>query len=83
MGWRIAEYAAKNGFGIFATTLTVSPHKDYKLITEIGKKFAAEYDIQFLDKNFKKKAGFQRSVELSKEYGLYRQDYCGCGFSAR
>lgn len=80
---RTAEYAAKNGFGIFATTLTVSPHKDYKLITEIGKKFAAEYDIQFLDRDFKKKAGFQRSVELSKEYGLYRQDYCGCGFSAR
>lgn len=76
-----AEYASKHGFHIFGTTLTVSPHKNYNLITEIGQKLAKEYGLEYLDKDFKKKAGFQRSVQLSKEYGLYRQNYCGCDFS--
>ena len=80
---KTAEYAAKTGFSIFATTLTVSPHKDYRLISDIGGRFAEKYNLRFLDRDFKKKAGFQRSVQLSKEYGLYRQDYCGCQFSKR
>lgn len=80
---KTAEYAAKEGFPIFATTLTVSPHKDYRLISDIGDRFAEKYNLRFLDRDFKKKAGFQRSVQISKEYGLYRQDYCGCQFSKR
>ncbi|MDY2960325.1 MAG: epoxyqueuosine reductase QueH [Hornefia sp.] len=78
-----AKYGKEHGFEIFGTTLTVSPHKNYKLITEIGMEFADKYGISFMDKDFKKKAGFQRSVQLSREYELYRQDYCGCLFSRR
>lgn len=71
------------GFGLFTTTLTVSPHKNYPLIASIGKELAEKYGVQFLDMDFKKKAGFQRSIQLSKEYGLYRQNYCGCEYSKR
>lgn len=78
-----AKYGKEHGFEIYATTLTVSPHKNYKLITKLGTEFADKYKIRFLDKDFKKKAGFQRSVQLSKEYKLYRQNYCGCEFSKR
>ena len=70
-------------FQCFTTTLTVSPHKDYERISFIGKTLGDEYGIEFLDIDFKKKAGFQRSVQLAKEYGIYRQDYCGCRFSKR
>lgn len=80
---KTAQTAAAKGYGIFATTLTVSPHKNYPLISEIGKKFAVQYGIEFLDIDFKKKAGFHRSIQLSKEYGLYRQNYCGCEYSKR
>ena len=80
---KTAAYASASGYPLYATTLTVSPHKNYALITEIGKRYAAEYGIEYLDRDFKKKAGFQRSVQLSKQYGLYRQDYCGCDFSKR
>lgn len=78
---RTAAEAKLNGFDCFGTTLTVSPHKNYPLISEIGREFSLSYGLSFLDMDFKKKAGYQRSVELSKEYGLYRQNYCGCGFS--
>ena len=78
-----AEYASKNGFDAFTTTLTVSPHKNYKLISQIANRIAGETGVSFLDVDFKKKDGFRRSVELSKEYGLYRQDFCGCDFSKR
>ena len=78
-----AKTACEQGINIFTTTLSVSPHKDYARISKIGKDLAKEYDIEFLDMDFKKKAGFQRSVQLAKEYGLYRQDYCGCEFSKR
>lgn len=67
----------------FTTTLTVSPHKNYSLISSIAKEEAETIGVEFLDIDFKKKAGFQRSVQLAKEYGLYRQDYCGCRFSKR
>ena len=79
-----ARYAKEHGFPLFTTTLTVSPHKDYPLISGIGKDIARETEgVEFLDIDFKKKAGFQRSVALSKEYGLYRQNFCGCEFSRR
>lgn len=78
---RTAAEAKLNGFELFGTTLTVSPHKNYLLISKIGSEFALNYGLSFLDMDFKKKAGYQRSVELSKEYELYRQNYCGCSFS--
>lgn len=76
-----AKVAKNLNFDIFGTTLTVSPHKNYKLISELGNEIASKYQIEFLDMDFKKKAGYQRSVDISKEYGLYRQNYCGCEFS--
>lgn len=78
---RTAEEAARRGSPFFGTTLSVSPHKDHALICSIGKKLAEEKNIEFLTDDFKKKAGYQRSIELSKQYGLYRQNYCGCEFS--
>ena len=78
-----ARKAAELKMDYFTTTLTVSPHKNYELISKIGKACAENYPVEFLDMDFKKKAGFQRSLQLSKEYGLYRQDYCGCDFSKR
>lgn len=76
-----ALFARLNNFDTFTTTLTVSPHKSYDVISSIGKKLAVKYGISYLDGNFKKKDGFKRSVELSKKFGIYRQNYCGCEFS--
>ena len=76
-----AREAKNQGFQYFGTTLTVSPHKNYPLISEIGKGIEKESDVEFLDIDFKKKAGFQRSIQLSKEYELYRQNFCGCIYS--
>ena len=78
---RTAKAASVMGYPIFGTTLTVSPHKNYQLISAIGTNLADVYELEFLDMDFKKKAGFQRSIELSKKYELYRQNYCGCEFS--
>ena len=78
---RTAQAALKTGNLIFGTTLTVSPHKNYALISAIGTELAKKYGLEFLDADFKKKAGFQRSIQMSKEYGLYRQNYCGCIYS--
>ncbi len=75
-----AVQALNSGFDCFGTTLSVSPHKNYALICQIGSRLAGG-DLAFLEADFKKKAGFQRSIQLSKEYGLYRQNYCGCEFS--
>ena len=80
---KTAEAARMGGYDYFATTLTVSPHKNYKLISEIGRSIALRYGLSFLDRDFKKKDGFKRSIELSKKYELYRQDYCGCEYSKR
>lgn len=80
---KTAEAARMGGYDYFATTLTVSPHKNYKLISEIGRTIALRYGLSFLDRDFKKKDGFKRSIELSRKYNLYRQDYCGCEFSKR
>ena len=72
-----------SGADYFGTTLTVSPHKDYKLISEIGRELALKYSLSFLDRDFKKKDGFARSIQLSRKYSLYRQNYCGCKYSER
>ena len=76
-----AKKVEEGKFDCFSTTLTVSPHKDSEWISSIGKKMAEKYNVKFLDKDFKKKDGFKKSVELSKKLNLYRQNYCGCEFS--
>lgn len=76
-----AEKAAKEGYDCFDSTLTVSPYKNYKTISPIGFELAEEYGVEYLDGNYKKKDGYLRSIALAKEYGLYRQHYCGCEFS--
>ncbi len=78
---RTALYAAEHGFPQFTTTLTISPHKDAARIHRLGQAAAADHGLQFLAEDFKKQGGFQRSVQLSKQMGLYRQTYCGCLFS--
>ena len=78
-----AKIASKLGFNNFCTTLTLSPHKNANWINEIGKKLNNEYTSNYLYSDFKKKEGYKRSIELSKEYNLYRQDYCGCIYSKR
>ncbi len=76
-----AEVARKCGFDYFATTLSISPLKNAAKLNEIGMRLAKEYGVDYLPSDFKKKNGYKRSIELSKKYGLYRQDYCGCEFS--
>lgn len=80
---KTAQEAKQNGFDYFTTTLTISPLKDAQKINEIGLELAKEYNAQWLPSDFKKKEGYKRSIELSKEYNLYRQDYCGCVYSKR
>lgn len=80
---RAAEYAAAGGFDWFTTTLSLSPHKDAVRINRIGQELEAEFGVRHLPSDFKKRNGYLRSLQLSEEYGLYRQDYCGCEFSAR
>ena len=77
------KMAQEKGFDLFSTTLTISPHKDAGLISRIGNDLSKKWDIGFLDRDFKKKDGFKKSVTLSRELGLYRQNYCGCEFSQR
>lgn len=76
-----AEYAKKKNMDYFTTTLSISPLKNAEKLNEIGVALGKEYGISYLVSDFKKKDGYRRSVELSKEYGMYRQDYCGCIFS--
>lgn len=76
-----AEYAKKGSFDYFTTTLSISPLKNAAKINEIGEKIAVEYGVKHLPSDFKKKEGYKKSTLLSKEYGLYRQNYCGCVFS--
>ncbi|MBQ7466668.1 MAG: epoxyqueuosine reductase QueH [Clostridia bacterium] len=78
---KTANLAKENGFDIFATTLTVSPHKNAPLINAIGQKIAEEVGIDYLVSDFKKQDGYKTSIELSKKYNLYRQNYCGCKYS--
>ena len=78
-----ARRARENGFEYFCTTLTVSPHKDAGRINAIGAALGEKYGVKWLPSDFKKREGYKRSIELSRQYGLYRQDYCGCLFSKR
>ena len=80
---RAARYAKENGFDFFTTTLTISPLKNAQKLNEIGEAVGEKFGVRHLPSDFKKKNGYKRSVELSKVYGLYRQDYCGCVFSKR
>ena len=72
-----------NNYDYFATTLTLSPLKDAKKLNEIGEKLQEKHNVKYLYSDFKKKEGYKDSIEMSKEYNLYRQDYCGCKFSKR
>lgn len=76
-----AQYAKEHGFDYFATTLTISPLKNAAKLNEIGEELALQYGVMHLPSDFKKKDGYKRSITLSKEYDLYRQDFCGCVFS--
>ena len=78
---KTAELAQAGGYDYFATTLTISPLKNAAKINEIGQAISGEYAISWLPSDFKKKNGYKRSIELSAEYELYRQNYCGCAFS--
>ena len=76
-----AKFCAENGYDIFCSTLSVSPHKNHDLINDLGKKFSSQYNIEYLENNFKKNNGFLNSINNSKKYNLYRQNYCGCEFA--
>ena len=78
---KTAELAKELGTDYFTTTLSISPMKNADWLNSIGEELSDDYQISYLPSDFKKKGGYQRSIELSKEYGLYRQDYCGCVFS--
>lgn len=78
---RTAEEAVKTGADYFCTTLSISPHKNADALMEIGERLGSEYKVAYLPSDFKKKNGYKRSIELSAEYGLYRQNYCGCVYS--
>ena len=80
---KTALKASKMGYDYFTTTLTVSPYKNACKINEIGKKLEQKYQIKFLPSDFKKQNGYLRSIELSKKYKLYRQNYCGCIYSKK
>lgn len=78
---KAAQFAAENAFDYFCTTLSVSPLKNAQKINEIGMEIAEKHGVKWLPSDFKKKEGYKRSIELSKEYRLYRQNFCGCIFS--
>ena len=78
-----ARYAADHGFDWYCTTLSISPMKDPVRLNELGTELGRQYGVPFLPSEFRKKDGYKRSLQLSAEYGLYRQDYCGCVFSKR
>lgn len=76
-----ARVAKEGGYDYFTTTLSISPLKKADKLNEIGGELAEQYGVPYLFSDFKKRNGYKRSIELSREYGLYRQDYCGCGYS--
>lgn len=80
---KAAETAVRGGFDFFTTTLSISPLKDAERLNKIGGLLAEEYGVSYLYSDFKKKNGYKRSTELSEQYGLYRQNYCGCVFSRK
>lgn len=78
---KAALYTKAHGFDLFTTTLSISPHKNAAWLNEIGEALSREIGVEYLYSDFKKKNGYARSIELSREYNLYRQDYCGCVYS--
>ena len=78
-----AKKAKELGFDYFTTTLSISPYKNSKWINEIGYELEKKYNVNYLYSDFKKQEGYKKSIELSKEYGLYRQEYCGCVYSLK
>ena len=76
-----AKKAKELGFDFFTTTLSISPYKSSKWINELGFKYSEEYGVKFLYSDFKKNEGYKKSIMLSKEFDLYRQEYCGCRYS--
>lgn len=78
-----AEYASLHGFDYFTTTLSISPHKNAEVLNNIGLRLEKEYGVKYLVSDFKKRGGYQKSIQYSKDYCLYRQNYCGCIFSKR
>lgn len=78
-----AKKAKELGFDYFTTTLSISPYKDSEKLNQIGEKLEQQYGVSYLYADFKKRNGYKRSIELSKQYHLYRQDYCGCEFSKK
>jgi predicted adenine nucleotide alpha hydrolase (AANH) superfamily ATPase len=80
---RTAQKASEGGFDVFTTVMSLSPWKKSKVMNRIGRMFAKRYNIDFLEADFKKKDGFKKSVDLSEERQIYRQDYCGCIYSKR
>ena len=78
---KTAKTAKKHHFDYFGTSLTVSPYKNAQILNQIGERLQKDLSIKYLYSDFKKRNGYRRSIELSKEYLLYRQDYCGCIFS--
>ena len=80
---KTAELAKALGVDFFTTTLSISPMKNAEWLNSIGEELGSEFEISYLPSDYKKKGGYQRSIELSREYDLYRQDYCGCVFSLK
>lgn len=78
---KTAEFAKLNGIKNFTTSIVISPHKNFQTLSKIGKQIAQEYDLTYIDIDFKKKDGFLKTNKLSKELNLYRQNYCGCKFA--
>lgn len=78
---KTAQIAKELGYAYFCTTLSLSPYKNAEWINRLGKELEEKYGVKFLPSDFKKRGGYARSLELSQQYGLYRQDYCGCSFS--
>lgn len=78
---KTAEVAKSGNFDFFTTTLSISPQKDSAVLNEIGRQLSTEYDIPYLFSDFKKRGGYKRSIELSAQFNLYRQNFCGCIFS--
>ena len=78
-----AEYAKENSFDFFTTTLSISPLKNAEKLNEIGQKLEVEYGVRYLYSDFKKQNGYKRSTEISTEYDMYRQYYCGCVYSKK
>ena len=78
---RTFEFAKKNNYNVVTTTLSISPHKDADFINSVGERLEKEFGIKYLHADFKKRNGYLRSIEICRDKGIYRQDYCGCEFS--